>query len=787
MTAPYATGAPVYAALGFTGLFPVDGKRPALAGVTGRAGIHSTPEQYAGPEALEGFARLNLGWHLPPGYVGIDVDAYEGKEGASTLAALEAQLCPLPATVSSTARGPGLSRIHLFRVPENTELAGVLEAQHGDGTRTRDVEVVQAHHRYAVVWPSVHPGTGGVYRWYRPDGSPLEGPPSLEQVAALPGPWLERFGKSPEGRSEGLGEGEAHFRSVYTSSSFPDALTSALGRFSAAAGSRHDSMLTTLHQCAREAAAGAYPAALAFDRCRALWDAATEGMDRDREFSDLVRTACESVGPQDVADQKAKLARFWDLRQTGALAVFDTGRTLSATGESVSHLPSSFWSARPVLTHIRDAAHAGLFGADAVFYGVLARLSSMVPPALRVDTGILSPVSLNLAVAVVAASGVGKSTGETKARDILPAPQYLVDHEFGDCLPLGSGEGLAEAYFGTVEDDQGDATAAKGKVRLVRRKVRDNNFFVLDEGTALTEMLARQGTTVASALRSAVSGATIGQQNARAETTRVLVGGSYSAGFLLGFQPQFAGKLFHPEYVAAGTPQRFLFAKASDPSIPDISPGNPGPLDIATVLREVVTRPPEGPFLTSALPQRAEVPLISVPQGEKDRIRAERLAMGRGEVLPDPLDSQSPALLAKIAGLLAVLDSRTDTTQEDWDLARMVWATSCAVRHELQVVAEQEQQKENQARVQFHAEKEAAAALHTDEARASVQDRQVSRLALRLAGLVHRGEVATGKQLRSRVAGRDKKILGDARDFAVVNGWIVCDGPSVTPGPVTPA
>jgi hypothetical protein len=756
-----------------------------MSGVTGRDGIHSSPQQYAGTETLVTYADRNLGWHVPPGLVGIDVDAYEDKTGALTRSRLESELGPLPATVSSTARGDGPSRIHFFRVPVGTELNGVLEAVHPDGSRTRDVEVVQEHHRYAVVWPSVHPGTGGVYRWYLPDGTALDGAPPLELVADLPTTWVDRFRKSSESRSPGLGQDEQYFRATYTGSALPEALQTAVGRFTAAAGSRHDSMLTTLHQCARESAAGAYPSADAFDLCRSLWDRATEGLDRGREFADLVRTACEAVSPESIADQKGRLARFWDLRTAPALAAFDLGLTLSPTGDSVSHLPDSFWGARPVLTHIRNAAHSRLFGADAVFYGVLARLSSMVPPTLRVDTGILSPVSLNVAVAVVAASGIGKSTGESRSRDVLPAPGYLVDHGYGDGLPLGSGEGLAEAYFGSVEEDQGDATQSKGKPKMIRRKIRDNNLFVLDEGTALMEMLSRSGTTVGSALRSAVSGSTIGQQNARAETTRVLEAGSYSAGFLIGFQPRFAGALFTPEFIAAGTPQRFLFAKASDPSIPDNSPDDPGPLAIAEVLRDVVTKPVQGPFTTPGLPGPGDVPLITVPERERLRIRAERLAVQRGEAI-EPLDSQSPAILAKLAGLLAVLEGRTDTTEADWDLARVVWGTSCTVRNELQVIAEQETQKENQGRIDFHAKKEAAAALHTDEARASVEEKRTDRLALRIAGFVQRGEAATWKELRSRMAGRDKPHLVAARDAAVSRGWITYEAGAMAVGPVDP-
>jgi hypothetical protein len=108
------------------------------------------------------------------------------------------------------------------------------------------------------------------------------------------------------------------------------------------------------------------------------------------------------------------------------------------------------------------------------------------------------------------------------------------------------------------------------------------------------------------------------------------------------------------------------------------------------------------------------------------------------------------------------------------------------VRNELQVIAEQETQKENQGRIDFHAKKEAAAALHTDEARASVEEKRTDRLALRIAGFVQRGEAATWKELRSRMAGRDKPHLVAARDAAVSRGWITYEAGAMATGPVDP-
>lgn len=129
------------------------------------------------------------------GWIGIDVDAYEGKQGDKTLAALEEELGELPMTITSTARGQGQpSRIHFFRVPEGLRFV----------TRFPDVEIVQHSHRYAAVFPSVHPKTGAVYSWYGYDEEPLADLPAIDDFEELPPAWLERL-SIPDDHSEADG------------------------------------------------------------------------------------------------------------------------------------------------------------------------------------------------------------------------------------------------------------------------------------------------------------------------------------------------------------------------------------------------------------------------------------------------------------------------------------------------------------------------------------------------------------------------------------------------------
>ncbi|MFD3849225.1 bifunctional DNA primase/polymerase [Streptomyces microflavus] len=183
---PFADGAPVYAEAGWAGVIPAKGKVVQLQGVTGGSGRQTQPDEYlkwaeTGPG---GYYRQNIALRLSDALVGLDVDAYDGKPGAATLEALEAAQGVLPATFSSTSRGPGPSRIFFYRLPAGT---GRLNTLPGPG-----IETIQHHHRYAVVWPSRHPGTGETYRWFGPDGERLEDGvvPSPEDFPELPAAWV---------------------------------------------------------------------------------------------------------------------------------------------------------------------------------------------------------------------------------------------------------------------------------------------------------------------------------------------------------------------------------------------------------------------------------------------------------------------------------------------------------------------------------------------------------------------------------------------------------------------
>jgi hypothetical protein len=191
MSRPYADGSALYlpTKLGGPLPLPVRGKGPPPDGWTGWAGPF--PSGADVEEWAHASPRANIGLRLADGVLGLDVDAYGGKDGHRTLTRLEQTLGKLPPTVRSTSRGDGVSGIRLYRVPATRAWAGIVSATHADGEVTKGIEVIHLGHRYAVCWPSVHNDTRSTYRWLDNDGQPVDRLPTLGDLPELPRAWVD--------------------------------------------------------------------------------------------------------------------------------------------------------------------------------------------------------------------------------------------------------------------------------------------------------------------------------------------------------------------------------------------------------------------------------------------------------------------------------------------------------------------------------------------------------------------------------------------------------------------
>ena len=178
---PYASAATTYWEAGWPGPLPLPArhKTPPPEGFTGWDGDWpSYPDVFAWTEDRP---LSSIGLRLPPGVIGIDVDDYADKHGGLTVASCEERWGPLPPTWRSTSRDDGVSGIRLYRVPEGLEWPGVLPGG--------DVETIHFGHRYAVVWPSIHP-EGRTYRWIDAYGVVSMAVPSPVNLPMLPPAWI---------------------------------------------------------------------------------------------------------------------------------------------------------------------------------------------------------------------------------------------------------------------------------------------------------------------------------------------------------------------------------------------------------------------------------------------------------------------------------------------------------------------------------------------------------------------------------------------------------------------
>lgn len=423
------------------------------------------------------------------------------------------------------------------------------------------------------------------------------------------------------------------------------------------------------------------------------------------------------------------------------------------------NLPESFWTARPELAHIRRAAHSRQRSADAVLACVLARVAAYTPPCWNLPAIVGAEASLAMYVALIGPSGSGKSSAKDAAIDLLPMQMDTV----ADDLPLGSGEGLIEAYFDLVEEER---PSGKG-TRTVKRKARDGAYLTLDEGQALTDLGQRKGSTLVPYLRSAWTGGTLGTTNASVETKRRIAKGTYTLGLVIGIQPTLATALLDDQ--AGGLPQRFAWFSVTDPNIPDTAVDWPGPL---------VWAPPPIVRLGGG---------ITVDPAVEREIRANDLARQRGLEF-DPLDSHADLVRLKIAGCLAVLAGRAHINSQDWALAGVVWRTGRLLRT---VVIEQinlESRKKEAARIAVAVRREQAVTT-------SKVDEAIGMMAKYVAKAVRKhasGKCPDGCTKRCAHAAtasshRQLAPVSEAIEHAERLRWIVRNGDRLHPGEAVPA
>lgn len=334
---PFAAAATLYLDAGWQGVLPIPARRKSSPpdGFTGNSGAWPTEVQ------LDAWRRDrpdgNIALRMPPDVIGIDVDDYGTKKGGETFNDCLARWGPLPPTWISTSRDDGISGIRFYRIPAGIRLIGALP----------DVEIIQNHHRYAVVAPSIHP-EGRRYRWVDPDGCEAE-VAHVEDLPELPEEWLT--GLRSDNKTTEIRRA-ARTGGLTTSPAVERALGRALSEMRV--GTRHDAALDAVGALARLEERGHPGATEAIDQLGAMFVAAiapdrgerqAQGeWERMREGArDLVASTPAQVPEW---EERAGPPRFEDVVASNTGNATTSNAAEGPGGDSDQSVPSddSFWT-----------------------------------------------------------------------------------------------------------------------------------------------------------------------------------------------------------------------------------------------------------------------------------------------------------------------------------------------------------------------------------------------------------------------------------------------------------
>ena len=314
--------------------------------------------------------------------MGLDVDAYDGKRGLSTITEHATRLGPLPPTYRITARpyaeGSG---IRLYRVPDDWRGKTILKTDDGDDGH---VELIQRHHRLAAVPPSWH-HTGARYRVYdERTGKEVPGGvvPPLQDWPKLPDGWLDgvRVNSTKAVSGEATDEAVEQFAAEHTGNAQPWHLAEfVVPQVRNANGSTRNAAFDALHEAARWARIGWYPWATAEAEIEAA--ARDSYMQRgttfdENDFARSVRTAVEAANAEDMADLERRAKRRLGQKQRLGLA-------------QKSMEPGGFWHPDTLTKHVAALRVDGQPATEGRYRLVLAaELAEPVEPMRWLVRGI---------------------------------------------------------------------------------------------------------------------------------------------------------------------------------------------------------------------------------------------------------------------------------------------------------------------------------------------------------------------------------------------------------------
>lgn len=363
------------------------------------------------------------------------------------------------------------------------------------------------------------------------------------------------------------------------------------------------------------------------------------------------------------------------------------------------------------LTRIYQWARARYAAPWAVFFAVLLRVSASTGPHVQLPGVIGGRASLNLLCAFVSMSGGGKGISDKVGRLAWPTP--IVE------LPVGSGEGIAATFTPPAKPDENNEPTPAA-------------IFNCSEIDILTGIATRQGATILGTLKAFAMGELLGSTNAAKANSRNVPAHSYRGCLSVGAQPGHTGIIF--DDTTGGTPQRFLWAPTTDPTMPADTIGDPAPLDT-----EIPLWAPGADGVVEIGYGPAEITTAIIDA---------HLARQRGQ--GDALDGHWMLTRCKVATLIAIMHQRSVVSAQDWELSAMAMQVSDATRQMLV----DHNQRADRAKIRARAVARATGEEFYDASRLETVKRSIMRM------LERDGEQAASV-LRKRLGRAEKRELFD--------------------------
>ncbi|TFV60431.1 hypothetical protein E4P42_04580 [Mycobacterium sp. PS03-16] len=341
---------------------------------------------------------------------------------------------------------------------------------------------------------------------------------------------------------------------------------------------------------------------------------------------------------------------------------------------------AAFWQRRDTLAQILRYSRARRAAPYAVLGCVLRRAIALVPPNVQLPPVVGDNASVNFFTVSVGRSGQGKGIASAVARR---AVEFVTPN--GDVLPdpppaaIGSGEGLARIFRGYGNGDELAQVAANVEV---------------SEVSSLAALADRKGGTLVGELLKAYMGEPIGFQNAQRATTTSVAPHSYRLCLGVGAQPENTDVFLSRE--KDGLPQRFMWLPTIDPLAlrPDVDGEDVEPARVVI--------PTLGGILATD-----GVHLIGVPEKARRAVRDHHYLVSIGSEEVDPLDKHLMLVQLKAAFGLALLDSRGQITEDDWDIASHLIEVSNRTRARMRTELADRRKRENTARAHAQADRQA--------------------------------------------------------------------------------